>query len=537
MTDHLARLCAEGAGSTGHYTPHSFDLRLLGTRQAADHIVYLHEVHHAALNDVTAWGTVLHVFARLPGAAAPFARLLDHCRTTHETLATFASVQIATARHGRLDDVLDAYPRYVPLHRAATRLTAGVAGPNRRQQVATALARLCMQTPILDAVTAAGPSAFRLSAVRAIDRPDTRWNWFQRQGPGLVTAAAGAADRVVAREFGPAVLTGDGPDGDLYTATGREHDDAWDRWELAAYDHLRTALAATGARCLDLNGHQAGTARLLDLARAEHGDLGLRAAMSAEQRRSDADIASSVLQQVRHNFAGEAPHRAVPVPMTTEDLVRVLAERPVLDGRPAIVVNARPPSRLAVLYRWPPAANPPPVAVRLIVEDDEGPAVGHVPVTGPAALTELVGLWNGRGAVAFCAGASCLADPGFAREWLPSAPRPAFVLVDVELDRFVPRWAASGDPVVAVEVRVSDTGGDRTALLMTTGDSGVWWLVVADDVTVRLVLEYARHLLGPALRVDSGAFATIREPARLVITDVLATESFTSFDALGSSHA
>ena len=49
MTDHLARLCMDGIGSTGRYTPYAFDLRLLGTEQAADHIVYLHEVHHAAL--------------------------------------------------------------------------------------------------------------------------------------------------------------------------------------------------------------------------------------------------------------------------------------------------------------------------------------------------------------------------------------------------------------------------------------------------------------------------------------------------------
>jgi hypothetical protein len=536
MTEHLARLCIEGAGSTGHYTPHAFDLRLLGTRQAADHIVYLHEVHHAALNDVTAWGTVLHVLTRLPDAAAGFARLLDSCRTTHESLATFASVQIATARHGALDDVLAAYPEYVPLYRATTRVTAGVPGPNRRQQVATALARLCMQTPILDVITGTGLAAFTLSAVRAIDRPDTRWNWFLRRGPGLITAAAGAADRVVADEFGPEVLTSDGPGGDLYTATDRSHDEAWDRWELAAYDHLRAALATTGARTLALNGHQEETARLLDLAHAEHGDLGLRAAMTADQRRSDADIASSVLQQVRHNFTGE-PQRAVTVPMTTEELVRILGDRPVLDGRPAIVVDARPPARLAALYRWPPEPDLPAVAVRLIVEDQQGPAVGHVPIADPAALRTLVRIWGDRGVLALCVGASCFADPGFAHEWLPAAPRPAFVLVDVEPDRFVPRWASAGNPVVAAPVQVTDTGGNRTALLMSNDDSGIWWLVVADDVTVRLMLEYARQLLGPALDIDSGAFAAIRDPARVVITHVLATESFTSFDALGSSHA
>lgn len=537
MTEHLARLCLEGAGSTGQYTPHAFDLRLLGTRQAADHIVYLHEVHHAALNDVTAWGTVLHLYARLPDSAPLFARLLDSCRTVHESLATFAGVQIATARHGALDDVLAAYPQYIPLYRATVNVTAGVAGPNRRQQTATALARVCMQTPILDAIAEAGLRGFALSSVRALDRPDTRWNWFLRQGPELIAAAADAADRIVVDEFGPEALMSDRLGGDLYRATDRSHDAAWDRWELATYDHLRAALAATDATVLTLNGHQDGTARLLELAHTTHGDLGLRAAMTAEQRRSDADIASSVLQQVRHNFTGGEPHRAVPVGMTVDDLVRVLGDRPVIDGRPALIVDARPPDRLAVLYRWPPEPEPPPVAVRLVVEDERGEAIGHVPVADPATLSTLVERWADRGVLAVCVSASCLADPGFARQWLPAAPRPAFILVDVEPDRFVPRWAAAGDPIVAIPVQVTDTGGNRTALLLSSDDSGIWWLVVADDVTVRLVIEYMRGLVGDALHSGNDAFAAIRDPARVVITHILATESFTSFDALGSSHA
>ncbi|GAB3864467.1 hypothetical protein GCM10029963_74920 [Micromonospora andamanensis] len=537
MTEHLARLCLEGAGSTGQYTPHAFNLRLLGTRQAADHIVYLHEVHHAALNDVTAWGTALHLYARLPDSAPTFIRLLDSCRRVHESLATFASVQIATARHGALDDVLAAYPQYIPLYRATVNLTSGVTGPNRRQQVATALARVCMQTPILDVVAEVGLREFALSSVRAFDRPDTRWNWFLRQGPGPIAAAADVADRVVVDEFGTEAITSDQPGGDLYSALDRSHDAAWDRWELAAYDHFRTALAATGATVLPLNGHHEGTARLLELAHTAHGDLGLRAAMTAEQRRTDADIASSVLQQVHHDFTDGAPHRAVLVSMTVDELVRVLGDRPVIDGRPALVVDARPPDRLSALYRWTSESEPPSVAVRLVLEDEQGEAIGHLPVADPATLSTLVERWGDRGVLAVCVSASCLADPEFARRWLPTAPRPAFILVDVEPDRFVPRWAAGGKPVVAIVVHVTDTGGDRTALLLSSESKGIWWLAVADDITVRLMIEYVRSEVGDALRTDNDAFAAIRDHARVVITHILATESFTSFDAMASSHA
>jgi hypothetical protein len=538
MTEHLARLCLEGTGSTGRYTPHAFDLRLLGTEQAADHIVYLHEVHHAALNDMTAWGSALHVYARLPGAAAPFARLLEACRAVHESLATFASVQIATARHGALDAVLAAYPRYVPLYRAAVQLTGRVDGANRRQQVATALARLCMQTPILEAVLDAGLDGFRIAAIRELDRPDARWSWFLRRGPDLVAAAARTADRVVVDEYGPKVLDSDGPSSDLYTATDRSHDAAWDRWEAAAYEHLRSALATSGAGTMPLNGHQDGTARLLELTQREYGDLGLRAAMTDEQRRDDAELAAAVLQQVRHDLAGGARHRAVPVPsMSLEDLVQLISDRPVVGGRPAMIVDARPVDRLAALYRWPPGSVPPSVAVRVMVEDDDEPAVGHVPLADPTALAELAQRWGDRGAFVLCAGASCLADPGFAGRWLAAAPRPIFVLVDIEPARFVPRWAAEGRTVLAIVMQVEDTGGRRSALLFTADHGQVWWLVVADDVTVRLVIEYLRGHLGSALHVDPGALSAIREPVLVAVTNVLATESFTSFDALGSTHA
>ena len=98
--DHLARLCFDRpAGSAGHYTPHAFGLRLSGSEQRVDHVVYLHEVHHAALNDMTAWGSLLHLYARLPEhRGEDFGRILDACRTLHESYATYGSVGIASAR-------------------------------------------------------------------------------------------------------------------------------------------------------------------------------------------------------------------------------------------------------------------------------------------------------------------------------------------------------------------------------------------------------------------------------------------------------
>ncbi|MEV6484069.1 hypothetical protein [Streptomyces sp. NPDC051576] len=538
MTDHLARLCFEGLGSTGRYTPHAYTLRLQGVEQSTDHVVYLHEVHHATLNDVTAWGSALHVYARLPAAAGQaFVHLLDACRTTHESLATFASVRLAAARHGVLDSVLAAYPDYVGLYDTATRLVQEIPGPGRKQLAVSALARLCMQTPVLDTVDEVGLEAFRLADVPDADRPDSRWRWFVRRGPAALAAAAEAADLMLAERFGPAASATDGPDGDLYESTASVHDAAWDAWEEAAYEHLRSLIHATGARTLDLNGHRESSEALISSVEAVHGDIGLRVPMSDEQRQDDAAVASSVLQQVRHDLAGGDRHRARLLERTPADLVDVLARRPVHGDRPALIVDARPVRRLADLYRWPDNTLPEPsgeplVAVRAVADR----VVGHALVPEPDALPELAERWGGRGPLAACVSASCLVDTAWTRRWLEplGALGPLFVLADVEPDRFVPAWVRDDRQVNALTITVEETGRRRAALLFTAGTA--WWLVLAEDVTVALMVEYLGRRLGPRLSSDLAPFEPVRDAATAVIGNLLATESFVSFDALGSGH-
>jgi len=547
--DHLARLCFEGTGSTGDYTPHAFSLRLTGRERPADHIVYLHEVHHAGLNDMTAWGSALHVLARLPGDADPrFEQLLDACRTTHESLATYASVQLATARHGDLGHLLAAYPDYVPLYEATRNLVSGVPGANRRQQVVTALARLCMQTPVLDEMTSAGLGEFKLAALREVDRPDGRWRWFLRQGPSQITDAAQSADRATTEAYGPGVLEADGPGGDLYTATDRSHDEAWDLWEATAYAALRTALDATRARTMEINGHRRGTAELIALAEAAHGDLGLRAEMTDGQRRDDAAIASSVLQQVRHELAGGTRHRATLLTDAGPDrVVALAAEQPPPGDEPVLVLHARTPRRLAALFRWSDGlpeqlrTGEPVVAVRLIGDDGEPDGVvAHAVLPGLDDLAQLHRHWAGRGPLTSCVSAAAAADGDWAQRWLPAlaAVGPLFLLVDVEPDRFVPGWARTGGEVAMIGLDLNDTGGRRTALLLTPDGGRVWWLTLAtNDITVQLLREYVVAQPGLRLRSVPELFEGIGSAATAVITSLLATESFTSFDALGSPHA
>jgi hypothetical protein len=87
-----------------------------------------------------------------------------------------------------------------------------------------------------------------------------------------------------------------------------------------------------------------------------------------------------------------------------------------------------------------------------------------------------------------------------------------------------------------VGVDVVDTSGTRQALLLHAGNERLWWLVLADDVTVGLFVEYLKGGLGDLMRDGSSLFEEVRTAAVATITHLLATESFTSFDALDPAH-
>lgn len=186
------------------------------------------------------------------------------------------------------------------------------------------------------------------------------------------------------------------------------------------------------------------------------------------------------------------------------------------------------------------APGGPVVAVRVMVGDGEpGTVIGHAVLPTPLEVARLSELWQRRGPLAVCASSSCFADIAWKERWLPALTSAGtmFVLVDVEPDRFIPAWSRAGREVIAIGIDVDDTSGRRTALVFSPDDGAIWWLVVANDITVNLVLEYLRDQLGPRLRGDAGQFAAIRDVTTVVVSHLLATESFVSFDALGGGHA
>ncbi len=254
-SDHLAALAFRGStGAAGRYRPQRFDLRLTGTDAIADRLAYIHETHHASLNDSTAWGALLHVVARIPPGDGPdYDPLLDACRLIHESYATYASLSIVEAGHGLQPAALDPYPEYLPLQRQLARLVSVAGGPQRRYLLSTAIARVCMQSPVLAYVAEHGLDGFSLSDLRSVDTPDGRYRAIARADGGMLEEACAAGDEA-ANVPASELARIDGADAE--EASRDEHDGIWARWETAAYDVVALGLRRLGATTIGYNGHQ-----------------------------------------------------------------------------------------------------------------------------------------------------------------------------------------------------------------------------------------------------------------------------------------
>lgn len=532
----LERLLLAGEGVQGAYTPLGFELVGGGGDLLADRIAHLHEIHHGALNDCTEWGSALHITARLPGCLGTFSVLLERCRQIHEAFATFAGVALADELDGDAAAVLARYPLYVPLLAAFERLVGQARGTNRRYLLATQYARVCMQAPVLAHIAAAG--SVQPAELRVLDTPNGRWRWLLRRGEALAGHAAAAGDKAAcAVPAGAAAVGADEPGGEPLAALDAANDPVWETWEHAAYQVLADALTAAGARPLAFNGHQEGTRLAVAWARQQQPGLRLAAALTAGPAPDDRSLAAATMAPGRH-AATARRWRAELAHLTTADLVSEVASSSVIEGRPVLVMSARPGRRAAALYDWPDtqaqwlrALPDPLVAVRLVTAG-EGPGdlvISHVPLEQPGDAGRLASAWAARGHVITCLSASCLTDAGWQRSWIPvlRSAGDLVVLVDVELDRFVRRWLNTG--VHAAGVEVADTAATRHAAAMCAPGDDTLWLAVADELGIKLLLNQLLATPGLAVTRTAEHLRGREETLRDVLTCLLATEPFFDF--------
>ncbi len=535
-SDHLAALAFRGStGAAGRYRPQRFDLRLTGTDEIADRLTYIHETHHASLNDSTAWGALLHVVARIPPAGGPdYEPLLDACRLIHESYATYASLSIVEAHLGLQPAALDAYPEYLPLQQRLARLVSVAGGPQRRYLLATAIARVCMQSPVLEHVAQHGLAGFRLSELRSVDTPDGRYRAIVRADGAMLAEAAAAGDRAAGLSL-PQLTVIDGLDAD--EASRDEHDDMWGRWETAAYDVIASALRELGATPLEYNGHQQWTDVVLAGAEERWGHLGLKAAMPLAPVSDDRGIAEAMLAQVRHELV-DPPYRARVLDVELDDIAELAAEHAAIGGQPVLIVDVRLADRLLDSYRWDPEGSlgrterGPVVGIRLIGPSEHGGSeIVFVPIPTMESLVRIVERWAGRGPALATVTASCLIDLDWQREWwrpLGELLR-TVMLIDIEPARLTKSWAASGEPVRMATISVQDTSAEWHAVALQVPGSDVLWLGIGDQITA----NFLRHSVSGAIAVqaDTAFLTEWSEPLRIALTHLLATETF--FDYAG----
>jgi hypothetical protein len=541
--DHLAELCMAGtAARSGRYTPQRATLSHATGDQAGDLVVYLHEVHHAALNDSTAWGVALHVYAALDALQRDcFRPLLDACRVPHEAYATFAAVNVASAHHPAAADVLAHYPAYIAVFGALDRVLGGVPGPHRKYLAATALARVSMQTPILSAMLEAPELIVEVSDLRRLDTPNGRWRWLLAQD-GLIDDAAVDADRVVRERHGEHCLDVD--DGtDVEAASADELDPVWALWETTVYERLACAIDSAGARILAFNGHMDLTGLVLERARRLAPEMSLRAARIESPAPDDRALSAATIAHMRLDLPSGRRAGALRDRSTEEPVETIDADQRI-DGAPTLVVSARLPRRLLDSYRWDPAdehrlaaCTAPVVVAPVIAVGEAESTIEQTILETPDALAELTERWAQRGPVIVIAAASCFVDRDWAGQW-SAALRPAgmlVVLIDVEAERFVNSWVQSGIVVRSAMVRVADTSGIVWALALQVGEYPSLWLHINDEVSVKLLRDQLRHTHGLAIEEREDHLDGRQAELTAAITHLLATESF--FDLQGLDDA
>jgi hypothetical protein len=141
-----------------------------------DRLVTVHEAFHATLNDCTAFGVELAatgVVARFRHDDRPVRRLVDMCRTVHESYATFTSLWLAGAGDLAL---LGGREDYLAWYRDAADLVPLPPAGRRTQLALDEAARACMQAGVLPDLLTTILSSARPDVPRQA-RPDVRFTW------------------------------------------------------------------------------------------------------------------------------------------------------------------------------------------------------------------------------------------------------------------------------------------------------------------------------------------------------------------------
>lgn len=540
------RLFLHSEASSGAYTPLGFNLTLRGADSLEHDVTHLHEIHHAALNDDTAWGMALRITFRHPAWRSQlFLDLLAACTRTHEAFATYMSIHLANAKVPGAESVLAAYPLYQRPYKRMKKVADLVTGDHQRDLLVTAIARVCMQSPILDKLADQLPGIPQLAHIPSIDRPDRRLSLILAATDDLVPHLSQMADAAVKREFG---LTPSDHDSFLSGATDAQLDELWTAWEDTVFDGLATLLRADGAQVISRYAHFTAARSLIDLINRDGEVIDPRVAHAPAQPTSDFDESSAVTRAGRYPVREDLWRSRLAVlgdDAEPSELLRVVDETTRVNETPELIFHIRLPQRLMASYHWDYSSSTRPgahssaplVTVRAIAEDDKRIlTLFHTVVQTPSDLEALTQLWAGRGPVAACVGASCFADLAWQKTWLSPLYRqmPVITLLDTGI----------GQLASAGEKALLPTHSRVDAVYLGIGHEvfrGLLWHVdrqahinlhVADSLGIKLVAGQLEDLLGSNLVMDDADWSAWDGVLAAVLRSLLATESYFGLQVL-----
>jgi hypothetical protein len=169
----------------------------------------------------------------------------------------------------------------------------------------------------------------------------------------------------------------------------------------------------------------------------------------------------------------------------------------------------------------------------------ETDAVWHVRLREPTDVAALAAAWTGVGDLTCCVAVSCLADERWRAEWLPVLVEtaPVIWLVDVAIEALAGEFG-SGRTVhgVYVDLGRTLTGVRQAVAFRAVGVAGVW-VAVADELGIELITQQVADLPRIDLRMTGTDWTDQMPGVRLVLLDLLHTESYVDLQALSDRRS
>ncbi|WP_040694349.1 hypothetical protein [Nocardia vinacea] len=533
--------------SYGHYRPGDTTLSLAGADTMEHHVTHIHEIHHKALNDSTAWGSALH-FAHeyQPWAVELFGELLGASRYTHEVFATFSSINLAEVRYPNASSVLSKGGAYEAYYNRAAVLVQQLEDPIRKDSLLTAITRASMQTPILSLAASAFPGEFKLSDIPNVDRPDRRFSLLLRDLAPRISELARQADTAISDRFGNHTLQKNTAYGGVDDPL---NDEAWRAWEQVVYDECASHLSERGATVLPWDGHIEATRQVADLL-ASAGHTRLRVNPAGAPAPTSYDESVAMLAATRFPFRNHlwpASFGYMKGVIDPEDFMHVITHVASVDGVPDLVFHARLAGRLLESYEWDEQprkhleslGNSVVVSVkcRTNIGDSDDFEIFHVGFREPADMLELLDAWKDRGPYAFCVAASCYTDPHFAAHWIePTRKRiPTVVLLDVPTNTLIgPEKAMLPSDRQAYGIYWNLTGTPYTALIWHVDGQTHLGMYIGDDLATQLTAGQFEDIMGQGLTMQDVDWLQWERELSAVIRSIISCESYVDQRALES---